>query len=68
MKAMIIEEGFTATSEQQMRDFAKAYKMCVERGAAIDDAAQREQFARDVNAFFGVHFETAKKCYELMYG
>jgi len=57
MKAFIIGDDFTATSEQHMRDLAAAYRVCM----SMEDG---EQVARRE---LGSDYNTAKLLYELMF-
>ncbi len=69
IRAMVIDEGFTATSEQQMRDFAAAYKVYVQAlEIAGDDDEAIAMVKRAGRNAMGRHFETSRKCYELIYG
>jgi hypothetical protein len=69
MNAIIIDESFTATSEQQMRDFALAYQVYMRAlEIAGDDADVIAMVHRAAHKAMGGHFETSRKCWELMYG
>ena len=69
MKAMIIDEAFTATSEQQMRDFADAWDLYMKMLAIADDDKEMvASIQRGARKAMGKHYETSRKCWELMYG
>lgn len=67
LRAMIIDDDFTATSEEQMRGFANAYRLCLELLEQTADEDKAE-FLTVMKQSFGKHYSTAKRCYELMYG
>jgi hypothetical protein len=67
MKAMIIGDNFTATSEQMMRDLAASYDVYVKALAIVEgDAEQVAMVNRSARRALGRHFNTAKQCWELM--
>jgi len=68
-RALILDENFTATSEQDMRNFAAAYKLYQEALAIAKGSPEAVAMVnRAARKAMGRHFETSRKCYELMYG
>lgn len=76
MSAMIIDDSFTATSEQDMRDLARAYNVYVSACRMTEEHygtehvmthKHKKAFLQNAKNALGNEFETAKRCWEMMY-
>ncbi len=68
MKAIVVDESFTATTNEKAQSLAAAYKVYVEAlEIAVGNPAYTEICHQSARNALGKDFESARICYELKY-